>query len=279
MALTQSEFAGRGQNKPCFKCGSTDHWKKDCSKLKNQKGHQQQKGQTGLVPQGNGQTHCNGSQSKNWHFTAPGPRNSEMKEVDGKKVYWCRMCKHWNNTHTTEAHVRGAGGKKPSEGPSAQANLGFVDDPSAWIMDISDTKDLIYCLSIKVPLIIFVMILGSALVPVISVGFVPVWSNFLLYGAQLSPFLIQLWTYSAHLLWLFLFGTMIYYGHRKPPDENDPCRHREKHAESHSSGVISGPANDLSMPTLLTLCSIKAILNIFVNKHFTLAGLLVLWKE
>jgi hypothetical protein len=60
--------------------------------------------------------------------------------------------------HTTEAHVRGAGGKKPSQGPSAQANLGFVNDPSAWIMDIGNTKDLIYHLSIEVPLIIFVML-------------------------------------------------------------------------------------------------------------------------
>jgi hypothetical protein len=56
--------------------------------------------------------------------------------------------------------------------------------------------------------------------------------SFLLYGAQLSPFLIQLWTYSAPLLWLFLFGTMIYPGHWKPPDENDLRGHREKHAES-----------------------------------------------
>jgi hypothetical protein len=115
-----------------------------------------------------------------------------MKEVDGKKVYWCGMCKHWNTTHTMEAHVRGAGGKKPSQGSSAQANLGFVNNPSAWIMDICDTKDLIYCLSIKVSLIIFVMILVSAIVHVVSVGFTPMWSNFLLYGAQLSPFLIQL---------------------------------------------------------------------------------------
>jgi hypothetical protein len=72
-----------------------------------------------------------------------------------------------------EAHVRGAGGKKPAQGPSAQANLGFVDDPSAWIIDISNTKDLIYHLSIKVQLIIFVMILVSALVHVVSVGFAP----------------------------------------------------------------------------------------------------------
>jgi hypothetical protein len=99
-------------------------------------------------------------------------------------------------------------------------------------MDISDTTDLIYHLSIEVPFIIFMMILVSALVLVMSMGFASMWSNFLLYGSQLSPFLIQLWTYSAHLLWLFLFGTMIYHGHQKPPDDNDLCRHREKRAES-----------------------------------------------
>jgi hypothetical protein len=46
MALMQSGFAGRGQNKPCFECGSADHWKKDCPKLKNQQAHAQQMGQT-----------------------------------------------------------------------------------------------------------------------------------------------------------------------------------------------------------------------------------------
>ncbi len=65
-----------------------------------------------------------------------------------------------------EAHVRGAG-KKPSQDSSAQANLGFIDDPSAWIMDIGDIKDFIYCLSIKVPLIIFLMILVSAMAHVV----------------------------------------------------------------------------------------------------------------
>jgi hypothetical protein len=58
------------------------------------------------------------------------------------------------------------------------------------------------------------------------------WSNFLLYGAQLSPFLIQFWTYLAPLLWFLLFGTMIYHGHRKPPDDNDPRTRHEKRAES-----------------------------------------------
>jgi hypothetical protein len=135
-------------------------------------------------------------------------------------------------TLTLRTHIRGAGGKKLSQGPSAQANLGFVDDPSAWIMDIGDTKELIYHLSIEVPLIIFVMILVSALVHVMSAGFAPMWSNFLLYGAQLSPLLIQLWTYLAPLLWLFLFGTTIYHGHRKPPDDNDPRARREKRVES-----------------------------------------------
>jgi hypothetical protein len=44
MALMQSRFAGGEQNKPCFECGSTNHFKKDCPKLKNQQGRGQQKG-------------------------------------------------------------------------------------------------------------------------------------------------------------------------------------------------------------------------------------------
>jgi hypothetical protein len=144
-------------------------------------------------------------------------------------------------------------------------------------MDIDDTKDLICCLSIKVPLIMLVMILVSALVHVVSAGFAPMWSNFLLYGAQLSPFLIQLWTYSVPLLWLFLFGTMIYHGHQKPPDDNDLHARRES-TLSPSSGTVS-PASTLNMPALLTLSSIAVILDVFVNKHINLTGPLVLWKE
>jgi hypothetical protein len=51
-----------------------------------------------------------------------------------------------------------------------------------------------------------------------------------------------------------------------------------KSAASPSSGVVS-PANVLSMPALLTLSSIAAILDDFVNKHVILAGLLMSWKE
>jgi hypothetical protein len=47
---------------------------------------------------------------------------------------------------------------------------------------------------------------------------------------------------------------------------------------SPSSGIISAASNS-SMPALLTLGSIAAILDIFMNKHITLAGLLMLWKE
>jgi hypothetical protein len=145
-------------------------------------------------------------------------------------------------------------------------------------MDIGDTKDLIYRLSIEVPLIIFVMILVSALVHVVSAGFTPMWSNFLLYGAQLSPFLIQLWTYSAPLLWLFLFGTIIYHGHQKPHNDNDPHGCCEKHTESkflHCQSLKCFMYASIG----LTLSSIAAALNFFVNKHVTLAGPLVLWKE
>jgi hypothetical protein len=51
-----------------------------------------------------------------------------------------------------------------------------------------------------------------------------------------------------------------------------------KSAPSPSSGAVS-PASALSTPALLTLSSIAVILDVFVNKQVTLAGLLVLWKE
>jgi hypothetical protein len=52
------------------------------------------------------------------------------------------------------------------------------------------------------------------------------------------------------------------------------CMHIVKSSPSPSSSIIS-PASVLSMPVLLTLSSIAAILDGFVNKYVTLAGLLV----
>ena len=108
MTLMQSGFASGGKNKPCFECGSTDHWKKDCPKLKGKQSRGQPNSQS---RGGNGQNQRNGSsQSKNWRYTAPGPRESETKKVNDKPFYWCGKCKRWTVNHTTEQHVS----KKPS---------------------------------------------------------------------------------------------------------------------------------------------------------------------
>jgi hypothetical protein len=45
MTLMQSGFVK--DNKPCFECRATDHWKRECPKLKNQRGARQQKGRNG----------------------------------------------------------------------------------------------------------------------------------------------------------------------------------------------------------------------------------------
>ncbi len=224
MTLMESGFAR--QNKPCFECGSTDHWKKDCPKLKGQQGRGQQTGRNSRG--GNGRNQRGGSHSKNWRFTAPGTNESETKEVNGKKVYWCGKCKRWNNTHVTDAHV-----KKSSADSPAQANLGvrFVDDPSAWNVALPTASDLLTQFMIQVPMFLLAMLIGGLCVFLASDP-AWTWSHALSFGTHSLNFMMQLWTYSAPILWFILFGGTIWQGHQasKEPPVDDRSR-RERRDE------------------------------------------------
>ena len=232
MTLMQSGFAGASQNKPCFECGSTDHWKKDCPKLKNQQGRGRQNGRNSQPPRGNGQNRSNGSQSKNWRYTAPGPRESETKKVNDKPFYWCGKCKRWTVNHTTEQHVS----KKPSADSPAQANLGFVEDPSAWNIEFPTADDIIAQLIVQVPMFLLAMFLGGLCV-FLALDPAWTWSYILSLGARSLHFLMQLWTYSAPILWLILFGGILWQGHKEPPvdDRSRGERRAESRFRSHQS--------------------------------------------
>jgi hypothetical protein len=54
------------------------------------------------------------------------------------------------------------------------------------------------------------------------------------------------------------------------------CADVVKSAPSPSSGILLQSRKGFFLPGLLTLSPIAAILNVFMNKHVTLAGLFVL---
>ena len=229
MALMQSGFASN--NRPCFNCGSKDHWKKDCPEEKKKfQGKGRQGGQGGRNSGGrNGQKPSGGSSSKNWRHVPPEPNEPKTKEVGGKKVYWCGVCKRWTYNHGTDQHVRRAQPGATQQPPPAQANLAFteIEDPSAWVMNISDSNDVIQQLKMEVPLVIISMLLGGFLA---AGGVDFVWSHLLGYGSQLLSFLFSIKAYPAPILWLLLLGITIRQGYIEP--SIDPRSRRERRAES-----------------------------------------------
>ena len=108
--------------------------------------------------------------------------------------------------------------------------MGFIDDPSAWNVAFPTANDLLAQLIVQVPMFLLAMILGGLCVFLASdPGWT--WSYVLFFGTHSLHFMMQLWTYSAPLLWLLLFGGTLWQGHKEPPDVDDRSR-RERRAES-----------------------------------------------
>jgi Zinc knuckle len=104
----------------CHNCGSLDHWKNECPKLKAKK-----------------------NKSESWKTTLPKDGSPEKVEKNEKMFYWCNKCCHWTTTHGTSTHhgqpSGGHGNPKP-EAPKAsktQGSLAIYTDPSAWTLDLS----------------------------------------------------------------------------------------------------------------------------------------------
>ena len=129
ITLMQSGFAK--QDKPCFECGQTGHWERDCPKLTNGNwnGQQGQKSQQ-YGRQSNPQV--NGQQTKSWKLTPPSPGQPETKDsATGCRFHWCAKCKHWTALHGTT----GLTGKAPHKETDAQANICFIPNPSVWLAE------------------------------------------------------------------------------------------------------------------------------------------------
>ena len=106
-ALSIGGQTGEVRNKgSCFNCGSPDHWAKDCPKKPRNEGRRpfvKQKGRFN-PKKGNGDNPRGRRSGRSGLFPPPKPGESEIKQHNGKKYYFCSKCGCWNLTHGTDAH-------------------------------------------------------------------------------------------------------------------------------------------------------------------------------
>ena len=128
----KADAPSSGKKGSCHECGSVDHWRRDCPRLKSGDGSRP----SGGGPSGGGggnsrpgnsrpaNTNNRSGQANSWK-TTKGPAK---KMVNGRSFEWCDSCKRYTTTHNTETHT---GGKKAD---GAKANIALIEDPSAWFL-------------------------------------------------------------------------------------------------------------------------------------------------
>ena len=134
--ISASDSSAGNKTKPgnCNHCGESGHWKRECPKLKSQKGGSNDKKVRFKKPvQNNGD-------KKEKHWTRVGPKDGEAqtKQANGKTYKWCKKCSRWNTSHSSDEHKKGAGKPRNSKPSGPQANtaglgLEMVDNPAAWM--------------------------------------------------------------------------------------------------------------------------------------------------
>lgn len=117
----------KSDKRPCFNCGATDHFSLDCPKPRK------------TPEQNKARRH---KEMAKWKMIAPSDGESQTKEVNGRKFYWCTKCGNWSTTHGTSGHT----GKSPHKvkgnkksGKGAQTNLASWE-PAAWIIEADITS-------------------------------------------------------------------------------------------------------------------------------------------
>ena len=120
----------------CLNCGKEGHWARDCPDKSKSGGG----GGGGRNGRNRAQRMGKGG---NWKTTPPKSGQPTTIKRGDLEFHWCDTCKHWNTTHTTIQHVKGAG-RRAKKNP--EANVLF-EDPSAWNASFEEPSLCWYVLS------------------------------------------------------------------------------------------------------------------------------------
>ena len=137
------QVMNKGPNVPnphknaCHNCGSTDHFKRDCPKLKGGSGggggSNNRKPGTGNGNRKSQRNNPGRRQELAWKTKPPGPNEPTEKTDNNRKFYWCATCSRWTTSHSTATHIRkGEGGGKGHGGGGPSANLVPTFGNFAW---------------------------------------------------------------------------------------------------------------------------------------------------
>ena len=113
----------------CFRCGSKDHWLKDCPKPPPPKENGRKKfGKKPFVNPKKDKMVRGNRRARNGPFPPPKEGESETKTSNGKTFHYCKKCSRWNLSHTTSQH-KGKEDLKPKVG---MTRVNFDLHPSAF---------------------------------------------------------------------------------------------------------------------------------------------------
>ena len=110
---------GSGKKKCCWNCGSEDHVKKDCPKLKEKKENNSEK------------------------WAAPKDGEPHKRTIEGKERHWCQKCNggkgRWTLNHNTSQHKADFQKQKKDQGGDGSGNLHCLPvgvlDQTLWIKE------------------------------------------------------------------------------------------------------------------------------------------------